>query len=90
MNKQVLGVEIIIQGVKVALIDNETKLIVPGTTIISRDIDAQGSAQYLFNNWAEAINECAQLNSSTATHIGVAMPGQLEFEDGISYIKDQI
>ena len=89
MIKQVLGVEVIIQGVKVALIDNETNLIVPGTTIVRKDVDARGSADHLFGNWTDAINECLQLNSGIATHIGMAMPGQLEFEDGISYIQNQ-
>lgn len=88
MIKQVLGVEINISGINVALINIDTKLAVPQTAV-RIDIDTNETAENLIMTWAEAIKQAHILNSSEISLIGVAIPGPFDYRNGICLMKNQ-
>ena len=86
MSKTVLGVHINVPGIEVALIDMDTNLTVPGTTVFQA-IDPQESLENLLNCWVDTIEKCPGFNRDLL--IGLGIPGPFDYEKGISLMKNQ-
>ncbi|MBC8054908.1 MAG: ROK family protein [Sphingobacteriaceae bacterium] len=87
MIKYVVGVEIHVKRVEVAIIDLESKQIVPGTNVQTA-INAMESAENLLSCWTDAINESLKIHGSEVSHIGIAVPGPFDYDKGIFLIQN--
>ncbi|WP_127129990.1 ROK family protein [Pseudoflavitalea rhizosphaerae] len=86
----IAGVDIGGTHITASLVDPHTGSIVPGT-LIRKAVQSQEAASVVINSWAPAI-EAAYTHYPEANghrRIGIAMPGPVDYEQGICYIKDQ-
>ncbi|MEI6948098.1 ROK family protein [Paraflavisolibacter sp. H34] len=88
MNSFVIGVDIGGSHITAAVIDIEHRQILPHT-ICRRAVDATGAAASLIAGWSAAINKCRETIASLDIFIGIAMPGPFDYDNGISYIREQ-
>ena len=52
-------------------------------------VDSAGSADEIIAAWSQVIADCCTGMNGMPVKIGIAMPGPFDYEQGISYIKDQ-
>jgi glucokinase len=84
----VLGADIGGSHITVAVVDLATNSIVNSTK--SRlELNAKGDLTSILNAWQKAIEQCCQLAGGQSFLIGIAMPGPLDYQKGISLIKGQ-
>ncbi|WP_207426178.1 ROK family protein [Pedobacter sp. SYSU D00535] len=90
MNNYILGININIPGIEVAVVDSGSKSIVEGTRV-KRGIHPQETVENLLDCWIGAIKESLQLANITDStpKIGLGMPGPVDYEKGISLMKNQ-
>lgn len=84
----VVGVDIGGSHITVALIDCEKKSILDGSYVRKR-INSAAGADEILADWVHTIEECRHTSIHRANSIGIAMPGPFDYEEGISYMKDQ-
>lgn len=78
----VLGVDIGGSHITTALIDLESRDLVPGSHHRER-VNSNGSAEEIIHSWCEVMRQ-----SMHGKHkIGIAMPGPFDYEEGISLIR---
>lgn len=87
MSKHIIGVEIHVKRIEVAIINLDTKSIVPGTNVHT-EINAMETAENLLNCWANTIKESLKLHGSPVEHIGIAVPGPFDYDKGIFLIQN--
>lgn len=88
MNSLVAGIDIGGSHISAALIDLNKRKIIEETCCRSA-INSNGSLQQIILEWAAAIKNCLQFFNGQSVSIGIAMPGPFDYENGISYIKNQ-
>ena len=87
-NSFVIGADIGGSHISVALVDLNTGSIVSDSAVRGH-VNAHGTAGEIFEAWAAVINKVLQsAKSSSISKIGLAMPNPVDYESGISYIKD--
>lgn len=88
MKRITLGADIGGSHITVALIDLEEKTEIQGTWSRSR-IQSEGAAEAIINAWAEAFENSAKGYDLKSLTINIAIPGPMDYENGICLIKDQ-
>lgn len=83
-----LGVDIGGSHITAALVDLETRTLLQGS-IKRSAINAQADKEVILAAWCEVINDAFNGLPLADRHVGIAMPGPFDYEEGISLIKDQ-
>jgi glucokinase len=84
----VLGVDIGGSHITAALVDLESRTVIPGSRK-RKLVDSKAGAQDIIDEWCAVIKEAFQNTDREVWNIGVAMPGPFDYEKGICLIKDQ-
>lgn len=84
----VLGVDIGGSHITAALVDLESRSVVPGSRK-RKLVNSQGSAAEIIRDWAEVIEGAFGNTEREIRKIGIAMPGPFDYEEGISLIEEQ-
>lgn len=87
-NPLVAGVDIGGSHITAALVDLEVRSVLPAFSA-RKHINAQEDAASIVNDWCEAIVEVFASQPAMPRRVGIAMPGPFDYENGISFIKDQ-
>lgn len=87
-NSLVLGVDIGGSHITAAVIDLENIAILPQTKV-RKNINSRLKTAAIISLWAEALLEATSELTLSDIRIGIAMPGPLDYEKGICFIKDQ-
>lgn len=88
MNNIVTGIDIGGSHITAALIDLQTHAIIP-ESLVRRHVNSKGNADKIIEEWTDAIADCKACHPQSSKKLGVAMPGPFDYENGISFIKDQ-
>jgi glucokinase len=83
----VAGIDIGGSHITVALVDLNTRSVLPNTRI-RKTIDSHASANNIIAEWSSIIKRTFKDNDCRKK-IAVAMPGPFDYEAGISYIRNQ-
>jgi glucokinase len=86
----IAGVDIGGTHITAALVNPYDGTLVPGT-LIRKTVQSQEAANTVIDTWASAIGTVFSRHSGPIAHrrIGIAMPGPVDYELGVSHIKDQ-
>lgn len=86
----IAGVDIGGTHITAALVDLHNGAIIPGT-MIRKAVLSQEAATTVIDTWASAIGSVFEDHAIPLNQrkIGIAMPGPVDYESGICYIKDQ-
>lgn len=87
-NPLVAGVDIGGSHITAALVDLEVRSVLPAFSARKR-INAQEDAASIIDSWCETIGQVFEAQPSLPRRVGIAMPGPFDYENGISFIKDQ-
>ncbi|MGN6490623.1 MAG: ROK family protein [Agriterribacter sp.] len=82
----VVGVDIGGTHVTACVVDIDKATIVEGTNVRA-SIDPLQDKEYVIRSWADVIASCINRLSTFPQHIGIAMPGPFDYENGISLIS---
>ena len=86
--KLVLGADIGGSHITVGVIDLQTNSVLKDTK--SRlELNSNGSLEEILAVWQKAIQHSCDLFGAKPTHLGISMPGPLDYEKGISLINGQ-
>lgn len=83
-----LGIDIGGSHITAAMVDLESRSIIPGTSSRTA-VDSNLNAEDILNTWCEMIQGVYNQTEGAEAYIGIAMPGPFDYEEGISLIKDQ-
>lgn len=87
-HQTVLGVDIGGSHITAALVDLETKSILPGTQTRAH-VNAQGTVQEVMEAWGGVIEKALGTHLATHTKVGISMPGPFDYEKGICLFQNQ-
>lgn len=87
-NSLVLGIDIGGSHITSALIDIVTGKLLRHT-YVRKFVDSHQTAENIITAWSEAISQSFALGGIPVSKIGIAMPGPLDYDLGICWIKDQ-
>lgn len=88
MRDSVLGIDIGGSHMTAALVNLETRSLVQGT--LQREaVDSNDTAENILTCWCKVINQVFNEAKVVEKHIGIAMPGPFDYQNGISLIQDQ-
>lgn len=91
MNRDLIaGVDIGGTHITAALVNPHTGILIPGTEI-RKVVQSQEAATTVIDTWAACIDAAYKHHPIAVTdrRVGIAMPGPVDYENGICYIKDQ-
>lgn len=88
MSNIVLGADIGGSHITASLIDMEKRKIIEGT-MVRKDVDGASSSENIVREWSSVIRESFKKAALKPGRIGLAMPGPVDYEEGICYIKGQ-
>ncbi|MCA5004680.1 ROK family protein [Sphingobacterium bovistauri] len=71
-----------------AIVDTNEWVILSDTLSRSH-INSSSNAKSIFHNWASNIKSCLNKFNIEIQHIGIAMPGPFDYDNGISLMKNQ-
>jgi glucokinase len=83
-----LGIDIGGSHITAALVNIDTKTLL-SDTITRKMVNAQESAEHILGAWCEVINHSYKDHETLSKHIGIAMPGPFDYENGICLIEEQ-
>lgn len=81
----VVGVDIGGTHITACIVDIDKAMIVEGTNVRA-SIDPLQDKDHVIRSWTDVIAACATQFSIAPRHIGIAMPGPFDYEEGISLI----
>jgi glucokinase len=84
----VLGVDIGGSHITAAIVDLETGNMLSGSCK-RQFVNASEDADRILNSWVAVINEVLETTPLHLKKIGIAMPGPLDYDQGISLIREQ-
>lgn len=87
-NKYILGADIGGSHITAAVVDVAGRVLLQDT-YIREHLDTNGSVGQIIDIWTAVIQKSIALSGKQITKIGLALPGPFDYEQGISYIKDQ-
>jgi len=88
MNNQIIGVDINIPGIRVGIVDNNTKSLVPGTEVFEK-INANESVENFLDVWTKVITQVHSLRQVPISQFGITIPGPFDYQNGISLMHNQ-
>lgn len=87
-NPLVAGVDIGGSHITAALVDLEVRSVLPAFSV-RKPINAHEDAASIVGDWCAAIEDVFATQPNLPRRVGIAMPGPFDYENGISFIKDQ-
>ena len=78
-DETVLGVDIGGSHITAALVDLETKAILPGTQVRAQ-VNAQGTVQEVLDAWSAVVQKALGTRDAANTRLGVSIPGPFNYE----------
>ncbi|WP_161888626.1 ROK family protein [Pontibacter russatus] len=84
----VLGADIGGSHITAALVDLETKTVLPETQVRAH-VNAQGTVQEVLDIWAAVIEQAMGRRSAAETKLAISMPGPFDYEQGICLFQNQ-
>lgn len=87
-NSIVAGVDIGGSHITVALVDADKRVVLEETQT-RLEIDSKGPAEAIIAAWCKAIETSCRAYGGLVGHIGIAMPGPFDYDEGISLMKNQ-
>lgn len=84
----VLGADIGGSHITASLVDIHNRQIL-SSTICRKDVNSGGSADSIIGEWSEVIKNCFAKLGIKDQKIGIAMPGPVDYDLGLCYIKGQ-
>ena len=87
-NSIVLGVDIGGSHITAALVNLETKTLVPDSQF-REYVDAKETADYIITKWNHVIRKSFAVLPGTEKKIGIAMPGPFDYTSGVALMKGQ-
>ncbi|MCX2739736.1 ROK family protein [Pontibacter anaerobius] len=87
-DKIVLGVDIGGTHITAALVDLETKSILPETKKRAQ-VNSQGTVREVIETWGDVIKKALGTHPAANTKLGVAIPGPFDYEQGICQFRNQ-
>ena len=84
----ILGADIGGSHITAAVVDVEGRILLKDT-YIREHLDTNGSVAEIIGRWTGVIKKSIELSGAKVDDIGLALPGPFDYEQGISYIKDQ-
>ncbi|RYZ53847.1 MAG: ROK family protein, partial [Sphingobacteriales bacterium] len=84
----VLGVDIGGSHITAALVDLNSRSMVPGSRR-RKQVNSQGSVDEIIRDWAAVMEDAFGNTPKELRKIGIAMPGPFDYEEGVSLIKEQ-
>lgn len=84
----VVGVDIGGTHITAALVNLDSGEFLPESWV-RKEVDSDGEADQIIRAWSQVILEVLDGNPLTSKKIGIGMPGPLDYENGISLIKNQ-
>ncbi|MEO5990261.1 MAG: ROK family protein [Ferruginibacter sp.] len=88
MKKLIAGVDIGGTHVTVSLVDISRGKLINGS-YVRANVDPSMQKAEIINAWGNAIRESFCKSGFTVSLVGIAMPGPFDYENGISFIKNQ-
>ncbi len=58
-------------------------------TICRNQVNSRSDAKSILQSWVASISETIRLSDTDIQHLGIAMPGPFDYENGISMMKNQ-
>ena len=86
-NSLVVGVDIGGSHISAALVDLKRKCILLSTHIV-RYVNSHGTVEEIMKAWADTIQEVLNFHPQKTAHIGIAIPGPFDYEQGICYMAN--
>jgi len=83
-----VGVDIGGSHITASAIDLSTKRLISGSWM-RRPVDSLAEADEILDTWAEVIRGCMESARSKYATIGIAMPGPMDYKNGVCLISDQ-
>ncbi|GAB3539904.1 hypothetical protein GCM10027443_37050 [Pontibacter brevis] len=83
-----VGVDIGGTHITAALVDMKAGALL-ADTLVREQVNAKGKEQEIISSWAQAIVHAAKEDTRENVHIGIAMPGPFDYEEGISLMQNQ-
>jgi len=87
-NGTAIGADIGGSHITVSAVDRYTKKLIMESWI-RKTVDSTAGAEEIFDLWANALSESIAVSNSTIECIGIAMPGPMDYKNGICLIRDQ-
>lgn len=84
----ILGVDIGGTHISAAIVNKLDWKIIPNN-VVRNHVFSQENAKSIFLTWANTINSCVEAAGSMVKHIGIAMPGPFDYENGVSMMTGQ-
>ncbi|GAB3816381.1 ROK family protein [Pontibacter rugosus] len=88
MQKLILGVDIGGTHILAAVVDLNNQQVLH-ETMSRADVNAGGSVEEIIEAWSTAILAATGKCDTVVQHIGIAMPGPFDYEQGIALMKNQ-
>lgn len=86
--KSVVGIDIGGTHITAALVDLETKAVLPHTRARAI-VDAHGTVHEVLQAWCAVIRSSLDTHATADVKLGVSIPGPFDYEKGICLFKDQ-
>lgn len=87
LQEKVISADIGGSHISVAAVNLKERRILPSTTI-RRSLNAKASADEILNSWCTAFKLSSELAAQENFRLSLAMPGPFDYEQGVSYIKE--
>lgn len=87
-DQYVLGADIGGSHITAAVVDVTHRKLLENT-YLREHLNTNGSVAEIIDSWTNVIKKSIALSGEKVTKIGLALPGPFNYEEGISYIKDQ-
>ncbi|PWS26317.1 transcriptional regulator [Pedobacter yonginense] len=84
----VIGADIGGSHMSAGLVDLSTRNLLDGTFLKCK-IDASSSSEEILSSWSALLKELIASYKGKIEHIGLALPGPMDYQNGIMLIKDQ-
>ncbi|WP_207533107.1 ROK family protein [Desertivirga arenae] len=88
MSNQIVAVDINIPGIRAAIVDNETRTVVPGTEFFE-EIDADETLENFLDRWTHVITHVHSMRGIPISKFAITIPGPFDYENGISLMHNQ-
>ena len=87
-HQTVLGADIGGSHITAALVDLETKSVLPETQVRAH-VNAQGTVQEVLDTWVAVLEKAMGNRSAAETKLAISMPGPFDYEQGICLFQNQ-